>query len=114
MARPRTVGSFQTPAEHGKLGISTSDYKPVNGITGHESTDFTSEFLHRCHALSSVSVVGHRSFRDRGLPQTWCQNRQFADLLSLHGTAKVGGMIHHPKLGNDFAHQLSMTEKSHH
>src|SRR5258706_4337634 len=26
----------------------------------------------------------------------------------------MGGMIHHPKLGNDFADQLSMTEKSHH
>jgi hypothetical protein len=27
-------------------------------------------------------------------------------LLPVHDTAKVGGMIRHPRLGNDFADQL--------
>ena len=47
------------------------------------------------------------------LSQTRGQNRQFADLFPLNGTTQVG-MIHHPDLGNDFAHQLSVTEKAYH
>ena len=39
---------------NGKFGISTSNHEPVDGISGHESTDFTPEFLPCCHALSSV------------------------------------------------------------
>jgi hypothetical protein len=53
------------------------------------------------------------SLRDRGWSQIWCQNRQFADPLPLNGTHELG-MIQHPDLGNDFADQLSMTEKPHH
>jgi len=56
-------------------------------------------------------VVCSSSLRDRGRSQIWCQYRQFADLFPLHGTTLVGGMIHHPNLGNVFADQLSMTEK---
>jgi hypothetical protein len=52
--------------------------------------------------------------RGRGRSRTWRQHRQLADLLPLHRSTKVGGMTHHPKLGNHFADQLSMTEKSHH
>src|SRR6267378_5620159 len=65
---------------------------------------------HRFHSLCFVNsvVVPSRS----GLSQTRCQDRQFADLLPLDGTPELG-MIHHPHLGNDFANQLSMTEKSH-
>src|SRR5271170_886340 len=48
------IGGFRIPPMHGKLGISTSNHEPVDGIRGHESTDFTSEFLQCCHALSSV------------------------------------------------------------
>lgn len=48
------VGGFRIPPMHGKLGISTSNHEPVDGICGHASTDFTPEFLQRCHALSSV------------------------------------------------------------
>src|SRR5258706_9562208 len=47
------VGGFRIPPVHGKLGISTANHEPVVGIGGHESTDFTSEFLQRCHVLSS-------------------------------------------------------------
>src|SRR5208282_960267 len=64
--------------------------------------------------MSSVPHISRWScsLRDRGRSQIWCQNRQFADLFPLHGTTQVG-VIHHPNLGNDFAHQLSMTEKPH-
>jgi hypothetical protein len=51
------VGGFRIPTVHGKIGISTSDHEPMDGIGGNESTDFTSEFLQRCHALSSLCVL---------------------------------------------------------
>jgi hypothetical protein len=47
------IGGFRIPAVHGEIGISTSNHEPVDGIGGNESTDFTPEFLQRCHALSS-------------------------------------------------------------
>jgi hypothetical protein len=40
-----SVGSFRIPTVHGKIGISTSNHEPVDGIGGNQSTDFTSEFL---------------------------------------------------------------------
>jgi hypothetical protein len=43
------VGGFGIPTVHGKIGISTSNDEPVDGIRGHQSTDFTPEFLQRCH-----------------------------------------------------------------
>ena len=58
-----SVGSFRIPPVHGKIGISTSNHEPMDGIGGHQSTDFTPEFLQRCHALSSpTSVVSHTHF----------------------------------------------------
>jgi hypothetical protein len=39
------IGGFRIPPVHGKFGISASNHKPVGGIAGHDSTDFTSEFL---------------------------------------------------------------------
>lgn len=54
MPGSRRVRRFKIPSMHSQLGISTSNHEPVAGITGHESTDFTSEFLQRCHAFSSV------------------------------------------------------------
>jgi hypothetical protein len=48
------VRGFRIPTVHGEIGISTSNHEPVDRIGGHESTDFTSEFLQRCHALSSI------------------------------------------------------------
>jgi hypothetical protein len=46
-------------------GSRTSNHEPVDGMSGHESTDFTSEFLQRCHALSSgdsdLTVYGWNS-----------------------------------------------------
>src|SRR2546428_12376064 len=48
------VGGLRIPSLHCKLGVSTPNHEPVNGITGHESTDSTSEFLQRCHVFSSV------------------------------------------------------------
>jgi hypothetical protein len=97
------IGGFRIPPMHGKFGIATSNHEPVDGIRGHESTDFTSEFLQFGHALSPYISAPSSSLRDRGLWQLWCQNRQLADLFPLHGTTQVGGMILHPKLGNDFA-----------
>jgi hypothetical protein len=44
-------GGLRIPSVHGKLGISTSNHEPMDGIAGHDSTDFTSEFLERCHAF---------------------------------------------------------------
>jgi len=48
--------------------------------------------------------------------------REVADLLSESSVRRLapcsryhaGGVIHHPNLGNDFADQLTMTEKPHH
>ena len=48
------VGGLGIPPVHGKIEISASNHKPVDGIGGNESTDFTPEFLHRCHVLSSA------------------------------------------------------------
>src|SRR5271168_2284222 len=106
-------GGVRIPPLHGKIGISTSNDEPVYGIGGHESADFTPEFLQRCHARVPYISGSSRLPRDRGLSQIWCQNRQLADLFPLRGTPEVG-VIHHPNLGNDFADQLSVTEKSHH
>src|SRR6266581_5519569 len=57
MPGSRRVGGLRIPPVHGQIGISTSNDEPVDGIGGNESTDFTSEFLQRCHALSSVDLV---------------------------------------------------------
>jgi hypothetical protein len=43
------VGGFKIPPVNGKFGISTSNHEPVDGISGHESTDFAPEFLPCCH-----------------------------------------------------------------
>ena len=48
------VGGFRIPPVHGTIGISASNYEPVDGISGNEYTDFTPEFLHRCQVLSST------------------------------------------------------------
>jgi hypothetical protein len=48
------VRGFSIPTVHGEIGISTSNYEPVDRIGGHESIDFASEFLQRCNALSSI------------------------------------------------------------
>src|SRR5450759_143587 len=88
------VGGFKIPPVNGKFGISTSNHEPVDGISGHESTDFTPEFLPvlSC-AQFRISFVGRPSLHDRGLSQIWRQHRQLAHLLLLHGTTQVGGMI---------------------
>ena len=54
MPRSGRVGGFRIPPVHGKLGIPASNHEPVGGIAGHNSTDFTSEFLQRCHAFGSI------------------------------------------------------------
>jgi len=46
------VGGFRVPPVHGEVGISTSNHEPVDAIGGNESTDFTPEFLQRCHEFS--------------------------------------------------------------
>jgi hypothetical protein len=47
------VGDFGVPAVHGKFGLAASNDEPVNGVTGHEPTNFTSKFLYCCHAFVS-------------------------------------------------------------
>jgi hypothetical protein len=113
MPGSRRVGRFSVLPMDGKIRISTSNHEPVDGIRGHESTDFTPEFPQRCHKFNPIYQFWSCSLRDWGLSQTWCQNREFANLFLLHGTTQVDGVIHHPDLGNDFTDQLSMTEKSH-
>jgi hypothetical protein len=113
MPRSGRAGGFRIPSVHGEIGISTSNHEPVGRIGGHESTDFTPEFLQRCHAPVPYISGSSHLLRDRGLSQIWCQNRQFADLFPLRGTPEVG-MIHHPNLGNDFADEVSMTEEPYH
>jgi hypothetical protein len=55
-------GSFRLSSAHGKLGVSTSHYKPVDGITGRDSTNFTSEFPQRCHGFIAYVSAGRRYF----------------------------------------------------
>src|SRR5437879_1194629 len=54
MPSSRRVRGFRIPPVHSKLGISTSNHEPADGVSGHQSTDFTSKFLQRCHALRSA------------------------------------------------------------
>jgi hypothetical protein len=53
----RRVGCFRVPPVDSKIGITTSNHEPVNGIRGHEPTDFTTEFAQRCHPASQ-DVLG--------------------------------------------------------
>jgi len=51
------LGCFRVPPVDGKIGISTSNHEPVEGVGGNESTDFTSKFLQ--------SWIGEQSLRLR-------------------------------------------------
>jgi len=62
MPGSRRVGRFGVPSVHSKFRISTSNHEPAGGVTGHESTDFTSEFLYRCHAFVSSWWVRHHNW----------------------------------------------------
>src|SRR5208282_5739156 len=53
----RDLTFIQANNRHSKLGISTSNHEPVDGVSGHQSTDFTSKFL-PC-APFPISVVCH-------------------------------------------------------
>jgi hypothetical protein len=64
MPGSRRFGCFRVPPVDGKIGISTSNHKPVDGVGGNESTDFTSEFLERCHGLCSNSGSCLRTLPD--------------------------------------------------
>src|SRR5258708_1927088 len=60
------VGGFRIPPVQGQIGISASNHEPVDGIGSNESTDFTPEFLHRCHVLdSSGTCIGTRKLLAR-------------------------------------------------
>jgi len=48
------LGGFRIPPVHRKIGISTSNHEPVDRVGGYESTDFTPEFLQRCHEFIPV------------------------------------------------------------
>jgi hypothetical protein len=50
MPGPRSVGHLGAPPVNGKAGLSAVNDEPVDGITGHDATDFAPEFLYRCHA----------------------------------------------------------------
>src|SRR6267142_6139162 len=60
------IGGFRIPPVHGQIGISASNHEPMDGIGSNESTDFTPEFLHRCHVLdSSGTCIGIRKWLAR-------------------------------------------------
>jgi hypothetical protein len=54
VSSPHCVGRFGVPAVYGKFSISTSNHEPVYGVTGHDSANFTSEFLFRRHVIVSL------------------------------------------------------------
>jgi hypothetical protein len=60
MSGSGSLSSLRIPALHGELGISTSNHEPVDGITGHDSTDFTSELLQRRHVFSLPTLITAR------------------------------------------------------
>jgi len=47
-----SLGSLRSPSLHSEFGISTSNHEPVDGMVGHQSTDFTLKFLQRRHVRS--------------------------------------------------------------
>jgi hypothetical protein len=60
MPGSRRVGCLRVPPVDSKIGISTSNHEPVDGVGGNESTDFTSKLLKRCHGCHSrISVLCH-------------------------------------------------------
>jgi hypothetical protein len=105
------AGGFRIPPVHGEVGISTSNHEPVGGTGGNESTNFRPEFLQCCHALCSVNSVMLTS--RFGACRRFGVRIVSSPTRSLLPVPPELGMIHHPDLGNDFANQLSMTEKSH-
>ena len=52
------IGGLRIPSVDRKIRISAPNHEPVRGISGHKSTDFTSEFLQRRHRSSPFSVAG--------------------------------------------------------
>jgi hypothetical protein len=60
MSGSGSLGSLRIPSLHGKLDISTSNHEPVDRITGHDSTDFTSELLQRRHVFSLPMLMAAR------------------------------------------------------
>ena len=62
-------------------------------------------FFRRFAAKNSTSYLGW--------PWIWREHRQVADLLLFYGASKVGGVVHHPDFGDDFADQMSVAEKPH-
>jgi len=43
------VGAFSIPPVHGKLRISAPNHEPVEGVSRHQTTDFTPKLQQRCH-----------------------------------------------------------------
>jgi hypothetical protein len=43
---------FRIPLEQPELRVSALDYEPVIRAIGNVSTDFTAEFLKRCHGVT--------------------------------------------------------------
>ena len=64
MPGSRRVDCFRVPPVDGKIGISTSNHEPVDGVGGNESPDFTSELLEHCHGLCSNSGSCLRTLPD--------------------------------------------------
>jgi len=48
------VNGFRIPPEHSKIRVSTPNHEPAGGIGSNQSTDFTPEFLQRCHEFIPV------------------------------------------------------------
>jgi hypothetical protein len=51
VARSSRARGIRIPLEHSELRIATLNDKPVIGVVGDTSADFTSEFLKSRHAM---------------------------------------------------------------
>jgi len=51
---------------HSKFGIPAANHEPVDWITGYDSTNFTSEFLERCHEFIPNALYWLPLLRARG------------------------------------------------
>jgi hypothetical protein len=74
MPGTRRVGRFKIPPVDSKIGVTTSNHEPVDGVGGNESTDFTSEFLERRHGLCF-----HSAELATNLPDAVCLNSEPID-----------------------------------
>src|ERR1700730_9473878 len=81
--------------------------------------------IQKCRLIEGIDAIAQRpnGLRDGVIPMTVDVDLSNRETVPLSKPAQVSllvnstpelGMIHHPDLGNDFANQLSVTEKAYH